>query len=124
MSQDSETYYERRLQAEIEAIEAQIHALRADQAALRRQLVKARWQNSTMKDVSRKNSANRIMIEQRVLSDLANAGKPQASQKLYKSALSVNFELKETTFRTYLHRMKQKGLIEAPSRSMWRLPKR
>ena len=114
------TYFERRLQQEIEAIELKLSELTAERDALRRQLIKARWENHTLRDVNRKNSASRVMVEQRVLAALEQAAKPMTSRKLFEVARLANFELNENTFRTHLHRMKGKGLIENVSRGKWR----
>ncbi len=113
-------YYERRLQREIEEIELKLKELSAERDALRRQLIKARWDNHALRDVNRKNSASRVMVEQRVLAALEQAAKPMTSNQLFELARLANFELKENTFRTQLHRMKAKGLIENVSRGRWR----
>lgn len=120
--EDSSTtsYYERRLQQEIEAIELKLKELTTERDALRRQLIKARWENHHLRDVSRKNSASRVLVEQRVLAALEQATKPMTSSQLFSVARLANFELKENTFRTHLHRMKSKGLIENVSRGRWR----
>ncbi len=107
---------------EIEELERRIKELTQEQHALKRQLVKARWENDSLKDVSRKNSANRVMIENRVLEALKGSPKACSTGVLYKEGLRANFELKENTFRTYLYRMKEKGLIRSVGRGLWRLP--
>lgn len=122
MSQDANetiTYYERRLMREIEDIELRMKELSDERDALRRQLIKARWDNHHLRDVNRKNSAGRVMIEQRVLSALEQASKPLTSRQLFEIARLANFELKENTFRTHLHRMKAKGLIRSVGRGRW-----
>ncbi|WP_424941672.1 hypothetical protein [Aliiroseovarius sp. S253] len=119
-AQPPPTYYERRLQQEIETIELKLKELTAERDALKRQLIKARWDNHHLRDVNRKNSASRVMIEQRVLGALEQATKPMTSRQLFEIARLANFELKENTFRTQLHRMKEKGLIENVSRGRWR----
>lgn len=114
------SYYERRLQQEIEAIELKLKELTAERDALKRQLIKARWENHHLRDVNRKNSASRVMVEQRVIGALEQATKSMTSSQLFEIARLANFELKENTFRTHLHRMKEKGLIENVSRGRWR----
>lgn len=113
--------FELRLLRELEAIESRIKALEQEKAALQRQLLKARWERSELRDVNRKNSGNRVLVEQRVLEELRKTEKSLSINKLFQSASSVNYELKQSTFRTYLHRLKSKGLVENPSRGMWRL---
>lgn len=122
MSKTPASYYETRLQREIEEIEARMRELTQEKAALQRQLMKARRENVDLSDVNRKNSVNRVMIETRVLDALKSAAKPMPTRDLYQVAQFVNFELNENTFRTTLHRMKQKALIEPTSRrGVWRL---
>jgi len=122
MSEAPESYYERRLIREIEELEKRIKELTQEQQALKRQLVKARWENDSLKDVSRKNSANRVMIENRVLEALRGSSKACSTATLYREGLRANFELKENTFRTYLYRMKEKGLVRSVGRGLWRIP--
>jgi DNA-binding transcriptional ArsR family regulator len=117
------SYYERRLMREIELLEARIGELREEQKALKRQLIKARWENHALRDVSRINSANRVMVEDRILGELRDAERPIANAKLFASARNAIFDLKQTTFRTYISRLKYKGLIESPQRGFWCLVK-
>ena len=113
--------YEARIVREIEAIETQIKELELEREALRRQLMKARWENSSLRDVSRKNSASRVMVELRVLAELERATRPVPVSRLFDAAKQATYDLRENTFRTYLHRLKEKGLIENPTRGCWRL---
>jgi len=122
MGEASDSYYERRLMREIEELDKRIKELTQEQHALKRQLVKARWENDSLKDVSRKNSANRVMIENRVLEALKGSSKACSTAMLYREGLRANFELRENTFRTYLYRMKEKGLVRSVGRGLWRLP--
>lgn len=122
MNDPYQNYYEHRLIREIEDLDLRIKDLTQEQDALKRQLGKARRENLVLKDVSRKNSATRVMIENRVLQALKQSSRACSSTVLYKEGLRANFELKENTFRTYLYRMKEKGLIRSVGRGLWRLP--
>lgn len=123
MNETPSSYYEKRLQREIEQIESRIRELAQEKIALQRQLMKARQENADLRDVNRKNSINRVMIENRVLEAFQGLNKSLKTKDLYKYAQYVNFELNENTFRTILHRMSQKGMIErTDSRGVWRLP--
>ena len=114
--------YVRRLMREIEEIDVRIADLNQEKAALQRQLTKAHWEASALKDVSRKNSGTRIMVEQRILDALREAQKPLNSDALFSAARRANFDLKPTTFRTYLLRLKEKGNIKpAGRRGLWAL---
>lgn len=116
-------YYERRLIREIEALEGRIAELRQEQEALRRQLLKARWETHALRDVSRLNSGTRVMVEERILGALHEASKPLTNKALFSVAQVANYQLKPNTFRTYLMRLKEKGLIESPQRGTWQLAK-
>lgn len=121
MPDEPQNYYETRLMRSIEELDGRIKELVEEKAALQRQLVKARWENSALKDVNRTNSATRVMVESRILDALKAANKPLSSKALYREGLKANFELKENTFRTHLHRMKEKGLLESAGWGMWKL---
>ncbi|MCK0197392.1 hypothetical protein MWN34_10755 [Ancylobacter sp. 6x-1] len=121
MADEPISYYERRLQREIEQIDVRIRELTQEKSALQRQLLKARQEASGLSEVSRRNSVMRIMIENRVLDALRSANKPLSSYELFQNARYANFELKENTFRTYLHRLKQRGLIASAGQpGRWR----
>ena len=108
---DDLTFFERRLMQEIGDIETRIRELEAEKQALRRQLAKARAEREGLKFTFRKNSANRVLAENAVLQALREARTPRSTQELYREARMTNFDLKETTFRSYLHRMKKRGDI-------------
>lgn len=122
MVDDPQSYYERRLMRAVEEVDARIKELQDEKNALLRQLRAARWESDSLKDVNRKNSGTRVMVERRVLDALQASKKPVSSDALYREALKANFELKDTTFRTHLHRMKAKGLLESAGWGLWRLP--
>ena len=111
--------YELRLIQELEKIERQLKELCEEREALRRQLIKARSENISTKDVNRKNSANRIIIENHIIEYLESNNKQVKLKKLYEIAKEKNMNLKENSFRTILHRMKERGLIENKSWGYW-----
>jgi len=111
--------YERRILRELEEIEYKLKELNEDREALKRQLIKARSENNSLKDVSRKNSANRIIIEEYIVEYLKNNNKPTPSKKLYDLSKSKISDLKYNSFRTILHRMKEKGIIKNKSWGLW-----
>ena len=116
------TYYEQRLQKEINDIESRIRDLTQEKLALERQLLKAR-RHSVSGEVSRKNSLTRVLIETKVLEILKSSTRPVTSTTLFREAQTVDLRLKNSTFRTYLHRMKSKGLIQLAGKSgVWKLP--
>lgn len=108
---DNLTYFEKRLSRELEDIEARIRELEDERRALSRQLAKARAEREGLKFTTRKNSANRVLAENAVLQALRDTTKSLSTQELYRQARLTNYDLKETTFRSYLHRMKKRGDI-------------
>ncbi|NYZ17560.1 hypothetical protein HL658_33880 [Azospirillum sp. RWY-5-1] len=105
-------------------IESQIADLEAERNALQRLIAKVRLEESGNKDVKRRNSLSRIIVEGKILELLKSSSGPVSGNVLYKSTLSVVPSLKDVTFRSYLHRMKEKGLIEpAKGIGFWRMPK-
>lgn len=109
---DNITYFEKRLTRELEDIESRIKELESERQALRRQIAKARAEREKLKFTTRKNSLNRILAENAILQALRNASHPLSTKELYHQAYLTNFDLKETTFRSYLHRMKKRGDIQ------------
>src|SRR5690242_3611319 len=87
------------LLAQIDSVEQQITQLQAQRDTLRELLLKVRRENLALRDVTRKNSFDRILIENRVMNLLRATSKPVATQKLYWSALEIIPRLRNTTFR-------------------------
>ena len=114
---------ELRILTEISEIREKIQRLNSDQRALEDFLARVRSENLGLQDVTRKNSYSRIIVENRVLGALSAANSPVSGTILFHEAKSVNHWLKEDTFRSYLHRMKQRNLIQpAGRRGFWVLP--
>jgi len=119
---DSEfSFFERRLMSEIEDIEQKIKTLSMEKEILLKQLHKARMEKEGLQFSVRKNSTNRILIENSVLMCLKDRGGKAKSDELLHQALFVIDSLNPNTFRTYLNRMKQKGLIASKNRGIWTL---
>ena len=121
MDDEKLSYFEKRLTREIEEIEARMKSLNEEKFALQRQLAKARADRTGIQSVTRKNSMNRVLAENSVVEYLKQKGTATTAQ-LYRNAQLTNFDLKETTFRTYLHRMKRKDMIKtAQTVGRWEL---
>ena len=97
------------LTQELAEVELRIKELQDEASALRRQIGKASVKRQGLEFATRKNSMNRLLVENSVLETLRRLGKPTRTAILYKNAKVTNPSLKENTFRTYLHRMKKKG---------------
>lgn len=122
VTEASPSAYERRLMRAIEDIQFKMRELAADRQALERQLMIARRENTYLNDVSRKNSANRVLVENRILEVLRAAPKPMANALLYREARDANHDLTNNTFRSHLHRLKKRGVIESAGRGLWKIP--
>lgn len=112
MAEIEESYYERRLLREIEAVEGRIRGLASEKTALQRLLVRARRERLLGQEVGRKNSIDRVLIESKVIEVLEKSPKPLSSRELYLATTSIIFPLNDNTFRSHLHRLKKRGAIE------------
>ena len=108
---------------EIEEITHKIQSLEDELKSLRRLLATARSKDKVARSVKRKNSLDRAVVEASIHEALSE-GRPLKSSELQKRVASVVFSMNENTFRSYLHRMKEKGLIENYNerRGVWSLP--
>lgn len=116
---DRKKQLEAHLLAEVSDVEQQIAKLQAQRDTLRDLLLKARRENAALRDVTRKNSFDRILIESRVMNLLRTAPKPVPTQRLYWAAIEINPRLRNNTFRSHLHKLKSKGLIESKTHGEW-----
>lgn len=101
----------------------QIDNLLQEKSALERMLLRSREQNEIIKrtDVTRKNSVARILVEGSIIQSMQHSKNPIPAKTLYKAARFVVPALRENTFRSYLHRMKARGLVERLGQGMWRI---
>jgi hypothetical protein len=119
MKPEDRNLLEVHLLAQVSDVEQQIAKLQTQRDTLRDLLLKVRRENATLRDVTRKNSFDRILIENRVMNLLLAAAKTVPTQKLYWAALEINPRLRNNTFRSHLHRLKTKGLIESKAHGEW-----
>lgn len=117
------SHLERALTQELSEVEARIKELQDEAAALKRQIGKAVAKRQGLEFASRKNSLNRVLAESSVIEALREAPGPLSNSVLFKKARMTNPSLKANTFRTYLHRMKLRGVILTARRAgEWKLP--
>lgn len=122
-SNDHLSYLEKRLSKEIEDVDTQIQALQTERHVLQKQLAKARAERTGLQAVTRKNSLNRVLAENSVVEFIKARKRACSTKELFNYARITNYELKDATFRTYLHRMKARGLIKpAKAAGSWELP--
>lgn len=112
--------YEARLQQDMRDLDIEIRRLQESKRVLQRLLMEARDSGKYRPAVKRRNSVDRVMIETAVRSALY--GKTSVkSRDIYNEVLKVSNDLKHSTFRSHLHRMKEKGLILQHGRGAWKL---
>jgi hypothetical protein len=109
------------LHREIAEKAAQIRQLVEEKEALERMLMKFRQQEQAISqsDVTRKNSRSRVLVENAILHALQTSKNPVRASALYRIARSLVPGLPDSTFRSYLHRMKDRSLIMHPSQGLW-----
>src|SRR6266436_4510964 len=109
MKTDENQLLEHQIVAQLTELERQIGDLSGQREQLQKLLINVRRKNLSRHDVTRKNSIDRIIIENRILEVVRIASASVSVKRLYSEARSVNPKLKSTTFRSYLHRLKEKG---------------
>src|SRR5947209_8511156 len=119
MKTEDRSLLENHLLAQITSIEQEMSKLATERDTLRDILLKVRRENSTLHDVTKKNSFDRILIESRIMNLLKAASKPVPTSRLWWAAQEINPRLRNTTFRSYLHRLKSKQLIESETHGFW-----
>lgn len=124
MTETPKNQAELRLLAEMEKLNEKMAALQAEKAALERILIKLRRENAAQREITRINSIDRLLVEKQVLDFLKQKDGPAATAKLYTYVRITIPELKENTFRSQLHRMKNRGVIVSvkDKRGVWKLP--
>jgi len=117
--------YEDRLLNELAEIDQKIADLQGERRTIERLILRARRENVEGKDVTRKNSLGRVLIERAVIESLTATGQPMRGRVLFERAKNVDYTLKDVTFRSHLRRMNQRGLIERVrgSTGVWVLAK-
>ncbi len=114
-----------RLQEQKGGLEAALSLVAKQSSSLKSgpMLLKARQQNELIRrvDVTRKNSVSRILVENSVIESLKQTGRIRGTRSLYRDACLIVGTLKESTFRTILHRMKNRGLISSVADGKWQI---
>ena len=113
---------EQRLHEELDEIDRKIGELVKEKESIRRILFRVRQETKFNIDVTRKNSFNRISVEHAIIEVLKISKKPVSTRKLAFNARSVVYNLNDSTFRSYLNRMKNRGLIVSKGSGVWALP--
>lgn len=119
---DELSYFEARISRDLNAVEDEIRRLQAEAVVLRRQLGRAQAERLGLQHATRKNSMDRVLVENSVIEQLRETSPLNTKTLFRKARLSVP-QLKENTFRTYLYRMKKRDLIRTAKKAgQWQLP--
>lgn len=116
---------EAKIRSEIAEIERRIAELVAERDSLRRVLTRVHNEKLGGQRDARRNSYDRLLIENSILETLRAAkAKPVSTRELLKEARLSSPHLKGVTFRSYLHRLKTRGLVLQVERmyAHWMLP--
>lgn len=120
MSEERTPNLEQKLLKEIAEIKRRMVDLQAEQRSLERILVRIRGESLEAADVTRKNSINRLIVENAVVELMRERGNRTTSMNtLWNAARSALPGLKQSTFRSYLSRLKAKGAINSPKYGVW-----
>ena len=118
---DKLPYLEESIGRQISEIDNKIKDLNLERRALERLLLNARRENAENTEAVRRNSGTRILVENSILKTLRRSPAPVTNRELYQNAKYMVFDLKESTFRSHIKRMKDAGKI-VPKGSRWVLP--
>ena len=121
MRPEDRNVLETHILAQLTGLEREMAKMERQRETLREMLLKVRRENAQLRDVTRKNSYDRILIESRVVDMLRAAGKPVLTSRLFWAAKEINPQLPNSTFRSYLHRLKSKGAIDSEVHGSWTL---
>jgi DNA-binding response OmpR family regulator len=110
---------------QIANVNRQIVELTQERLVLEKLLLRARKKDVSLPDVTRKNSLSRILAEKTIIECITKAGgKAISSGTIFDAVRAIDYSVKSVTFRSYLHRLKARGLI-SPHQSRtgyWMLP--
>ena len=112
--------YEARLHQDLRELEQEIVRLQQAKAVIQRLLSEARTRDGFKTPTKRRNSVDRVMIETAIRRALYGRSSVK-TRDIYKEVQEVSSDLKHSTFRSHLHRMKEKGLIMQHGRGAWKL---
>jgi hypothetical protein len=113
---------ERKLLREIAAINKNIKALEQEAHALERLLIRSRRNNAAVQEAVRISSGRRILLEQTILAHLQSLnGRSTTTHELKNITRAIDYRINDNTFRSHLHRLKQKGKIESAGYGRWKM---
>jgi rhodanese-related sulfurtransferase len=123
MRPEDRNVLETHLLAQLTDAERELAKIERHRDTLRDLLLKVRRENAQLRDVTRKNSYDRILIEGRVVNLLKGSKRPLPTSRLYWAAKEISPHLPNSTFRSHLHRLKSKGIIDSETHGYWTVAK-
>lgn len=112
---------ERQLILQIAIKNREIAHLQSEKAVLERLLYKARKQEISNREVTRSNSVGRVMAENAIMAKIDAGPKMGVSvTALELAARGAVPGLGQSTFRSHIYRLRERGIIESPTRGVWR----
>jgi DNA-binding transcriptional ArsR family regulator len=109
-----------RLLEEVASINRKLAELELEKRSIERVIVRMRREGLSSREVTRKNSSSRLLVEHAVLEALRKAkGKSVAVADLRFAVETVEMRLNISTFRSHLRRMKERGLIAQADYGRW-----
>jgi hypothetical protein len=115
-SNDPDELMERRFLALLAEIEVGIAKLTAEKAALQQLIIRVRDKKSKTIDVTRRNSIDRLLVQDRILGVMQKIKTPIFGGYLFDAVRSIVPGMNNSTFRSHLHRMKNRGMIKPSGR--------
>ena len=108
--------------AELGWINRKITQLEAERNTVQRLLLRARRENAQNKDIARSTSVDRLLLEQTIVNHLTEKSwRPVSSSELRGVCKSMQPALKDSTFRSYIHRLKSRDIICSQKFGFWEL---
>lgn len=111
MADDDDDALQRSLVRRLGEVQEAIAKLTAEKAALERLITHEAVGSPSSTAGARRNSTERLLVEQRVVELLRRARTPIYGRFLLKEIRSLLPGMKAATFRSHMHRMKAKGIV-------------
>lgn len=117
---------EARLLSKLGRVEVRLRELQAEKAALQRLIMEFRREDPQKREVGRRRSIKKAVMEERILEMLRVAPRPMSSGLIHERLLAAGHDVNPSTLRSYVRRLAERGLIEKSTSEFpgWRLGQR